>query len=44
MTILNKDNATIKEYLAKLKEKGLLKKVGSTKSGYWALVDKEDIL
>ena len=44
MTILNKGDATIKEHLAKLKKEGLLKRVGSTKSGYWELADEEDIL
>jgi len=33
--ILNRGDATIKEHLANLKKEGVLKRVGSTKSGYW---------
>ncbi len=36
--ILGKADATIKEHLADLKKAGLLKRVGSTKSGHWKVV------
>ena len=37
MRILNKGDGTIKEHLAKLKASGILKRVGSTKNGYWEI-------
>ena len=37
MNALNKADATIKEHLAKLKKEGVLKRIGSTKSGYWVV-------
>jgi ATP-dependent DNA helicase RecG len=38
MQILGKADGTIKEHLAKLKKEGKLKRVGSTKSGYWKVI------
>jgi len=35
---LSKD--TIKEYLKKLKEKGILRRVGKTSAGHWEVVKK----
>ena len=35
MQILDKADGTIKEHLSNLKKEGKLKRVGSTKSGYW---------
>ena len=35
MRILNKADGTIKEHLANLKNEDILKRVGSTKNGYW---------
>lgn len=35
MRILNRADATIKEHLSKLKKEGILRRVGSTKNGYW---------
>ena len=37
MGILNRSDATIKEHLANLKKEGKLKRVGSTKAGYWSV-------
>ena len=36
--ILNKGDATIKEHLEDLKEKGVIRRVGSTKSGHWEVI------
>jgi len=33
--VLNKNMDTIKEHIAKLKEEGIIQRIGSTKSGYW---------
>jgi ATP-dependent DNA helicase RecG len=35
MKILNKADGTIKQHLANLKNEGILKRIGSTKNGYW---------
>ena len=35
MEKLNKADGTIKEHLSNLKKDGIIKRVGSTKSGYW---------
>ena len=40
MKILNKGDATIKEHISNLKKEGSLKRVGSTKSGYWETIDE----
>lgn len=40
MSILNKSDGTIKEHIAKLKEKGVLKRVGGRKSGHWEIIGK----
>ena len=37
MKALNKADATIKQHLSNLKKEGILKRVGSTKSGYWEI-------
>ena len=36
--LTGKSNSTIKENLAKLKKNGLIKRIGSTKSGYWEVI------
>jgi len=35
MQILNKADGTIKEHLTNLKKEGIIKRIGSTKNGYW---------
>ncbi len=40
MTMLNKADGTIKEHLSNLKKEGKLQRVGSTKSGYWKVLDE----
>ena len=37
MKKLNKGDATIKQHLSNLKKEGILKRVGSTKAGYWEI-------
>lgn len=39
-TVLGKGDATIKEHLANLKKEGRLTRIGSTKSGYWKVIDE----
>ena len=39
MAILGKADGTIKEHTANLKKDGKLKRVGSTKAGYWEVSD-----
>lgn len=39
MKILNKGDGTIKGHLADLKKEGKLKRIGSTKAGYWKVID-----
>ena len=39
MQKLNKGDATIKEHLSNLKKAGILKRVGSNKSGHWMIVE-----
>ncbi len=41
MVGLNKGDGTIKEHLVGLKKEGKLKRVGSTKSGYWEVIEDE---
>jgi len=41
MDILNKGDSTIKEHLNRLKRDGIIKRIGSTKAGYWEVVDDE---
>jgi len=36
--ILNKNVDTVKEHIANLKKEDKLKRVGSTKSGYWEVI------
>lgn len=38
---LNIGSETVKEYLAKLKEKRLLKRIGPDKGGYWEVIERE---
>lgn len=40
MTKLNRGRDTIKEHLNRLKRDGILKRVGSAKSGYWEVLDE----
>ena len=39
---LNRGDSTIKEHLANLKKDAIIKRVGSTKSGYWEVTDNYD--
>ena len=39
MTMLHKGDSTIKEHLDRLKRDGVIKRVGSTKAGYWEVLD-----
>ncbi|MBU2510484.1 transcriptional regulator [bacterium] len=41
MRILNKADGTIKGHLSKLKEEGVLNRVGSTKGGHWEVNNDE---
>jgi predicted HTH transcriptional regulator len=38
--ILNKNRTTIMRNISKLKKKGILKRVGSDKTGYWKIIKK----
>ena len=38
MKKLNKADGTIKQHLANLKKEGILKRIGSTRSGYWKIL------
>ena len=40
MNLLNKGDSTIKEHLERLKRDGIIKRIGSTKSGYWNVLDE----
>ncbi len=40
---LNVSRATVTRYIKQLKDKGMLKRVGSDKTGYWKIIKKEDI-
>lgn len=42
VTKLNKADGTIKQHIENLKESGQLKRVGSTKSGSWLVIKKEN--
>jgi predicted HTH transcriptional regulator len=33
---------TIKEYIEKLKEKGMLRRIGQTSAGYWQILEKNN--
>ncbi len=39
MKILNKGDSTIKEHLNRLKRDGIIEHKGSTKAGYWKVLD-----
>ena len=39
MKILNRAEPTIKEHLSSLKKEGILKREGSTKAGYWEVIE-----
>jgi len=39
MKKLNKADGTIKQHLANLKQDGIIQRIGSTKSGYWKVID-----
>jgi len=39
MAILNKGDSTIKEHLSILKRDGIIKRLGSTKAGYWEVLN-----
>ena len=38
---VNISQRKIKENIAKLKEKDLIKRIGNTKSGYWVVLDNK---
>jgi len=38
--MLDKNTDTIKGHVTNLKKEGKLKRVGSTKSGYWEIIDE----
>ena len=40
MDILNKGDSTIKEHLDRLKRDGVINRMGSTKAGYWKVLDE----
>jgi len=44
MTITNRGRDTIKEHIARLKRDNVVKRVGSTKSGYWKILDGKEII
>ena len=41
--ICNASSKTIKRDIAKLKEAGKIKRVGSQKSGYWEIINRKDL-
>ena len=43
MKSLNRADGTIKGHLSGLKKDGILKRFGSTKSGYWKIIQKNKL-
>jgi len=41
MKKLNKADGTIKQHISNLKKDGIIQRIGSTKSGYWKVINKD---
>jgi ATP-dependent DNA helicase RecG len=40
---LNISRDTVKEYINKLKKKEIIRRVGTTKSGHWEIIENENL-
>lgn len=40
--VVNVSSSAVKQHLANLKKDGIIKRVGSTKSGYWEVLDENE--
>jgi len=44
MDKIGKSRDTIKEHISRLKRDSIIQRVGSTKSGYWKIIDEREVL